>query len=56
MSLPVAVEIVEVEIFVVQGYRIEDEYQHDTVIIFYCLFCVMFIFYILLFSLFINKN
>ena len=54
-KLPVAREIVGLEIFIVEGRRIESDSQHDIVLICYCLFCIFIILFVVLFSLKILK-
>jgi|688.fasta_scaffold289091_4 hypothetical protein len=49
MNLPVAIEI-----FIVQGYRIEQNDEYDILIICYCLWCIVFVLYIVLISLVIK--
>ena len=54
MNLPVAIEIVGVEIFIVQGYCIEENDDEYDILICYCLWCVVFVLYIVLISLVIK--
>ena len=48
MNLPVAIEI-----FIVQGYRIQPNDEYD-ILICYCLWCVVFVLYIVLITLIIK--